>query len=102
MESPFPAPGKTIKVKTFLPGAGNEVGISAASSPAGWVACEVAPSPPQEVPITGPSSLTMSVCLIDRVNDRTTNVAQFLAALGGAVLDLFGLGCFQTGRFGKL
>uniref|UniRef100_F6UVD7 DENN domain containing 2B n=1 Tax=Equus caballus TaxID=9796 RepID=F6UVD7_HORSE len=25
MESPFPAPGKTIKVKTFLPGAGNEV-----------------------------------------------------------------------------
>ena len=32
MESPFPAPGKTIKVKTFLPGAGNEVGISAASS----------------------------------------------------------------------
>ncbi|XP_064281502.1 DENN domain-containing protein 2B isoform X2 [Passer domesticus] len=24
MESPFPAPGKTIKVKTFLPGAGNE------------------------------------------------------------------------------
>lgn len=26
MESPFPAPGKTIKVKTFLPGAGNEVG----------------------------------------------------------------------------
>ena len=30
MESPFPAPGKTIKVKTFLPGAGNEVGISAA------------------------------------------------------------------------
>lgn len=30
MESPFPAPGKTIKVKTFLPGAGNEVGIAAA------------------------------------------------------------------------
>lgn len=27
MESPFPAPGKTIKVKTFLPGAGNEVKI---------------------------------------------------------------------------
>lgn len=27
MESPFPAPGKTIKVKTFLPGAGNEVNI---------------------------------------------------------------------------
>jgi hypothetical protein len=27
MESPFPAPGKTIKVKTFLPGAGNEVGV---------------------------------------------------------------------------
>lgn len=26
MESPFPAPGKTIRVKTFLPGAGNEVG----------------------------------------------------------------------------
>ncbi|XP_076584828.1 DENN domain-containing protein 2B [Chaetodon auriga] len=25
MESPFPAPGKIIKVKTFLPGAGNEV-----------------------------------------------------------------------------
>nr|XP_056706685.1 DENN domain-containing protein 2B isoform X2 [Euleptes europaea] len=25
MESPFPAPGKTIRVKTFLPGAGNEV-----------------------------------------------------------------------------
>uniref|UniRef100_A0A1A8CL20 Suppression of tumorigenicity 5 n=2 Tax=Nothobranchius kadleci TaxID=1051664 RepID=A0A1A8CL20_NOTKA len=25
MESPFPAPGKMIKVKTFLPGAGNEV-----------------------------------------------------------------------------
>ncbi|OCT82103.1 DENN domain-containing protein 2B isoform X2 [Xenopus laevis] len=25
MESPFPAPGKTICVKTFLPGAGNEV-----------------------------------------------------------------------------
>ncbi|XP_036390714.1 DENN domain-containing protein 2B-like isoform X2 [Megalops cyprinoides] len=25
MESPFPAPGKTIKVKTFLPGAGNEI-----------------------------------------------------------------------------
>nr|XP_057944417.1 suppression of tumorigenicity 5 protein [Doryrhamphus excisus]XP_057944418.1 suppression of tumorigenicity 5 protein [Doryrhamphus excisus] len=25
MESPFPAPGKLIKVKTFLPGAGNEV-----------------------------------------------------------------------------
>ncbi|XP_074086362.1 DENN domain-containing protein 2B isoform X3 [Macrotis lagotis] len=25
MESPFPAPGKTIKVKTFLPGSGNEV-----------------------------------------------------------------------------
>lgn len=25
MESPFPAPGRTIKVKTFLPGAGNEV-----------------------------------------------------------------------------
>nr|DBA17662.1 TPA: hypothetical protein GDO54_003078 [Pyxicephalus adspersus] len=25
MESPFPAPGKTIKVKTFLPGYGNEV-----------------------------------------------------------------------------
>ncbi|XP_039604292.1 suppression of tumorigenicity 5 protein [Polypterus senegalus] len=25
MESPFPAPGKNIKVKTFLPGAGNEV-----------------------------------------------------------------------------
>ncbi|XP_006642664.1 DENN domain-containing protein 2B isoform X1 [Lepisosteus oculatus] len=25
MESPFPAPGKTIKVRTFLPGAGNEV-----------------------------------------------------------------------------
>ncbi|MGH0131784.1 UNVERIFIED_CONTAM: hypothetical protein FKN15_053150 [Acipenser sinensis] len=25
MESPFPAPGKTIKVTTFLPGAGNEV-----------------------------------------------------------------------------
>lgn len=32
MESPFPAPGKTIKVKTFLPGAGNEVGLSAASA----------------------------------------------------------------------
>ncbi|KAL4613504.1 suppression of tumorigenicity 5 protein-like [Arapaima gigas] len=25
MESPFPGPGKTIRVKTFLPGAGNEV-----------------------------------------------------------------------------
>ncbi|XP_035382405.1 suppression of tumorigenicity 5 protein [Electrophorus electricus] len=25
MEAPFPAPGKTIKVKTFLPGTGNEV-----------------------------------------------------------------------------
>ncbi|XP_069756637.1 DENN domain-containing protein 2B isoform X6 [Narcine bancroftii] len=25
MESPFPAPGRTIRVKTFLPGAGNEV-----------------------------------------------------------------------------
>ncbi|KAJ3593980.1 hypothetical protein NHX12_006312 [Muraenolepis orangiensis] len=25
MESPFPAPGKTIRVKTFLPGAGNEI-----------------------------------------------------------------------------
>ncbi|KAJ7344444.1 hypothetical protein JRQ81_000394 [Phrynocephalus forsythii] len=25
MESPFPAPGKTIRVKTFLPGSGNEV-----------------------------------------------------------------------------
>uniref|UniRef100_A0AAY4BRK9 UDENN domain-containing protein n=1 Tax=Denticeps clupeoides TaxID=299321 RepID=A0AAY4BRK9_9TELE len=25
MESPFPAPGKTIKVKTFLPGEGNDV-----------------------------------------------------------------------------
>lgn len=25
MESPFTAPGKTIKVKTFLPGSGNEV-----------------------------------------------------------------------------
>ncbi|XP_041965359.1 DENN domain-containing protein 2B-like isoform X1 [Alosa sapidissima] len=25
MESPFPAPGKTIRVKTFLPGTGNEV-----------------------------------------------------------------------------
>ncbi|KAM8876297.1 DENN domain-containing protein 2B isoform 1-T1 [Synchiropus picturatus] len=25
MESPFPAPGKIIKVKTFLPGAGNEI-----------------------------------------------------------------------------
>ncbi|XP_061526916.1 suppression of tumorigenicity 5 protein isoform X1 [Phycodurus eques] len=25
MESPFPAPGKLIKVKTFLPGAGNEI-----------------------------------------------------------------------------
>lgn len=31
MESPFPAPGKTIKVKTFLPGAGNEVGPAAAA-----------------------------------------------------------------------
>lgn len=28
MESPFPAPGKIIKVKTFLPGAGNEVGAA--------------------------------------------------------------------------
>lgn len=28
MESPFPAPGKIIKVKTFLPGAGNEVRAS--------------------------------------------------------------------------
>lgn len=37
MESPFPAPGKTIKVKTFLPGAGNEVGISAPLfSGVGW------------------------------------------------------------------
>lgn len=25
MESPFPAPGRTIRVKTFLPGTGNEV-----------------------------------------------------------------------------
>lgn len=30
MESPFPAPGKIIKVKTFLPGAGNEVRNDAA------------------------------------------------------------------------
>lgn len=25
MEAPFPAPGRTIAVKSFLPGAGNEV-----------------------------------------------------------------------------
>uniref|UniRef100_A0A6I8PPL4 DENN domain containing 2B n=1 Tax=Ornithorhynchus anatinus TaxID=9258 RepID=A0A6I8PPL4_ORNAN len=37
MESPFPAPGKTIKVKTFLPGAGNEVGDeSRAPSMSSW------------------------------------------------------------------
>jgi len=29
MESPFPAPGKIIKVKTFLPGEGNEVRAAA-------------------------------------------------------------------------
>lgn len=47
MESPFPAPGKTIKVKTFLPGAGNEVGISAASSLRSWTEAGVGPASPR-------------------------------------------------------
>lgn len=47
MESPFPAPGKTIKVKTFLPGAGNEVGISAASSLGSWTEAGVGPASPR-------------------------------------------------------
>lgn len=47
MESPFPAPGKTIKVKTFLPGAGNEVGISAASSLRLWTEAGERPAEPR-------------------------------------------------------
>lgn len=47
MESPFPAPGKTIKVKTFLPGAGNEVGISAASSLRSRTEAGVGPASPR-------------------------------------------------------
>lgn len=47
MESPFPAPGKTIKVKTFLPGAGNEVGISAAPSFILWMWAGARPAEPR-------------------------------------------------------
>lgn len=28
MEAPFPAPGRTITVKNFLPGSGTEVGLN--------------------------------------------------------------------------
>lgn len=50
MESPFPAPGKLIKVKTFLPGAGNEVRAadnkkyfspSAWTLPFSWITSEI-------------------------------------------------------------
>lgn len=33
MEAPFPAPGRTIAVRSFLPGAGNEVMVVRAGLP---------------------------------------------------------------------
>lgn len=70
MESPFPAPGKTIKVKTFLPGAGNEVGIAAVSSLRRGTRAGVRPAYPRVQSLGGtehgPSLLTMSVYLLSR------------------------------------
>lgn len=69
MESPFPAPGKTIKVKTFLPGAGNEVGISAPLLRQGTGA-GARPAYPRVQSLGGtehgPSLLTMFVHLLSR------------------------------------
>lgn len=70
MESPFPAPGKTIKVKTFLPGAGNEVGFLLPLLADYGLALEQG-LPGQvcglwEVQSTAPSLLTMLVHLTDR------------------------------------
>lgn len=73
MESPFPAPGKTIKVKTFLPGAGNEVGISAASFLRLWIGAGVKPALPRlpslvqsKIQSMAPSTLTVYLYLVSR------------------------------------
>lgn len=69
MESPFPAPGKTIKVKTFLPGAGNEVGISAASSLRLWMGAGRRPAWPRLQSLGGPEHgpfLSHHVCIANQ------------------------------------
>lgn len=69
MESPFPAPGKTIKVKTFLPGAGNEVGFLLPLSDYGLAPEQGLPGQIYslwEVQSTAPSLLTVLVHLTDR------------------------------------
>lgn len=55
MEAPFPAPGRTITVKNFLPGSGTEVRMTFQSAPLPLLCTPTLPKPPW----THVSSLTI-------------------------------------------